>query len=62
MVATGSKEKRVRLVPAARYLGIHPETLKRKHYYEELPEGACEKDGRILWFNLDVLKVVKEGA
>jgi hypothetical protein len=56
------RANRVRLVPAARYLGVHPESLKRKHYYGELPEGACAKEGRVLWFNLEVLKGLKDEA
>ena len=50
----------VRLVEAAEFLGIHPESLKRKQNYGELPDGACQKVGRILLFNLELLRPLRE--
>ena len=41
----------ITLVPAARMLSIHPESLRRKWLYGELPEGACRKLGRVLYFD-----------
>lgn len=62
MVVSHKDERLVRLVPAARFLGLHPESLRRKYLYGLLPENAVQKEGRVLWFNLDVLKAVKEGV
>lgn len=44
-------ENWITLVPAARLLAIHPESLRRKWLYGELPEGVCRKLGRVLYFD-----------
>ena len=41
----------VGVVEQARNMGIHPESLRRKMRYGELPEGSYQMVGRCLFFN-----------
>lgn len=44
------------LAPSAKVIGIHPESLRRKYRYGELPDGSVQKVGRILYFDIEKLK------
>ena len=52
----------LRLVPMARILDVHPDTLGRKWRYGELPDGAVKREGKTLLFNRPMLENVKNGA
>ena len=48
----------VGVVEQARRIGMHPESLRRKMRYGELPEGSYRRIGKYLFFNPEVVSSV----
>ena len=49
----------LKLVEAARFLGVYPGTLYRRWRYGQLPEGVCVKVDNTLYFDRDALERIR---